>query len=331
MARSRNIKPAIMDNEELAALPALTRLLFIYMWMLADREGRIEDRPGRIKKQALGYDDGNAEEMLCQLQSAGFIDRYEVAGVRVIQVLNFAKHQTPHMREAVSELPSKVLAPVENTESTNLGSALHQTGTDLGSAEASPRSPDSGFLIPDSPYLIPDTKGESAARTPTAKKPPPPSIAKPDDVDAQTWADWVQLRKAKRTTASQTAVDGARVEAEKAGMPLVDFLKGCDRDGMQDQNGYRFHFYPAKQEMSETRTPHHYGYWRNNSETPQSPLDYASSTCLGGFNTIIYSLAGCGDVTEYLRNAYIYLNRHSPHDQLRFSSIRSFPWAEVVR
>ena len=112
---------------------------------------------------------------------------------------------------------------------------------------------------------------------------------------------------------------------------LVDFLKGCDRDGMQDQNGYRFHFYPAKQEMSETRTPHHYGYWRNNSETPQSPLDYASSTCLGGFNTIIYSLAGCGDVTEYLRNAYIYLNRHSPHDQLRFSSIRSFPWAEVVR
>ena len=148
MARSRNIKPAIMDNEELAALPALTRLLFIYMWMLADREGRIEDRPGRIKKQALGYDDGNAEEMLCQLQSAGFIDRYEVAGVRVIQVLNFAKHQTPHMREAVSELPSKVLAPVENTESTNLGSALHQTGTDLGSAEASPRSPDSLFLIP---------------------------------------------------------------------------------------------------------------------------------------------------------------------------------------
>lgn len=233
MARSRNIKPAIMDNEELAALPALTRLLFIYMWMLADREGRIEDRPGRIKKQALGYDDGNAEEMLCQLQSAGFIDRYEVAGVRVIQVLNFAKHQTPHMREAVSELPSKILAPIENTESTNLDNALHHTSTNLDSAESSPRSPDSGFLIPDSPYLIPDTKVESAARTPPAKKPPPPSIAKPDDVDAQTWADWVQLRKAKRTTASQTAVDGARVEAEKAGMPLVDFLKVWCRRGSQ--------------------------------------------------------------------------------------------------
>lgn len=232
MARSRNIKPAIMDNEELAALPALTRLLFIYMWMLADRDGRIEDRPGRIKKQALGYDDGNAEAMLCQLQSAGFIDRYEVAGVRVIQVLNFAKHQTPHMREAVSELPCKVLAPVENTESTDLGSALHQTSTDLGSAEASPRSPDTGYLIPDTGYLIPDTKGESAAHTPPAKK-PSPSIAKPDDVDEQTWADWVQLRKAKRTTASKTAVDGARVEAGKAGMTLVDFLKVWCRRGSQ--------------------------------------------------------------------------------------------------
>ena len=112
---------------------------------------------------------------------------------------------------------------------------------------------------------------------------------------------------------------------------LVDFLKGCDRNGSQEQNGYRFHFYPAKYEMSETRTPHHYGYWRNGAEVPQSPLDYGSNTCLGGFNTIIYSLAACGDVTEYLRNAYIYLNRHSPGDQLRFSSIRSFPWAEVVR
>ncbi|MEL7589779.1 MAG: hypothetical protein AAGU17_00585 [Anaerolineaceae bacterium] len=110
---------------------------------------------------------------------------------------------------------------------------------------------------------------------------------------------------------------------------LVDFLKGCDRDGMQGQNGYRFHFYPERQEMSETRTPHHYGYWQN-SETPSSPLDYGSSTCLGGFNTIIYSLAACGDVTEYLRNCFIYINRHSPGDQLRYSTIRSFPWAEVV-
>jgi hypothetical protein len=42
MARIRMIKPGVMENEELAELSPLTRLLFIYLWMLADREGRLE-------------------------------------------------------------------------------------------------------------------------------------------------------------------------------------------------------------------------------------------------------------------------------------------------
>ena len=117
MARSRNIKPSIMDNEDLAALPALTRLLFIYMWMLADRDGRLEDRPSRIKKQALGYDDGSSDDMLNELALAGFIERYEAQGTKVIQILAFTKHQTPHVREAASELPAC---------STSLGEAAHQ-------------------------------------------------------------------------------------------------------------------------------------------------------------------------------------------------------------
>lgn len=145
MARSRNIKPSIMDNEELAELPALTRLLFIFMWMLADRAGRLEDRPSRIKKQALGYDDGNADQMLNELAQAGFIERYESQGIKVIQILNFSKHQTPHVRESDSELPCKAASTTKEVPSTN-----------LGSAETSPRSPDTGFLIPDTPLLIPD-------------------------------------------------------------------------------------------------------------------------------------------------------------------------------
>lgn len=143
MARSRNIKPSIMDNEQLASLPALTRLLFIYMWMLADKEGRMEDRPGRIKKQAIGYDDGDADAMLSELQRAGFIERYEVDGRKLIQIVKFSKHQTPHVREAASELPEKVQSTAKVVPST-----------EQGESKPSPRSPDSGYLIPDS--LIPD-------------------------------------------------------------------------------------------------------------------------------------------------------------------------------
>lgn len=108
MARTRNIKPAFFDNDILGGLPALTRLLFIGLWCIADRDGRLEDRPRRIKKTLLGYDDVNTEEtdgMLQQLADNGFIVRYEVGGEAYIQIVNFSKHQNPHMHEKMSEIP----------------------------------------------------------------------------------------------------------------------------------------------------------------------------------------------------------------------------------
>ena len=67
MARARNIKPGTMENESLAALSPLHRLLWIYLWMLADREGRLEDRAQRIKAKALPYDDADVDGMLRDL------------------------------------------------------------------------------------------------------------------------------------------------------------------------------------------------------------------------------------------------------------------------
>lgn len=152
MARSRNIKPSIMENEELADLDPIARLLFIYLWMLADREGRLEDRPKRIAGRALPYDrDANVDELLQQLAGAMFITRYTVGDLAIIQINNFSKHQSPHVRESASELPSM-------EQST----AKVVTKHNLGSAEASPRSPDSLFLIPDSPFLIAEVAADAA-------------------------------------------------------------------------------------------------------------------------------------------------------------------------
>lgn len=109
MARARNIKPGFFDNEILGELPALTRLLFIGLWCLADREGRLQDRPKRIKKELLGYDDVTADDvdyMLQQLHDNDFIKRYEVAGEKYIQVINFLKHQNPHCKEQGSAIPA---------------------------------------------------------------------------------------------------------------------------------------------------------------------------------------------------------------------------------
>jgi uncharacterized protein YdaU (DUF1376 family) len=59
------------------------------------------------------------------------------------------------------------------------------------------------------------------------------AIACPPDVDQQVWVDWVQLRKTKRATVTQTVIDGARNEAEKAGMSLSEFLAVWCRRGSQ--------------------------------------------------------------------------------------------------
>jgi hypothetical protein len=107
MARARNIKPGFFKNEMLTELAAFDRLLFIGLWCLADREGRIEDRPRRIKMELFPCDDYQVEQGLAALEQAGFIERFTVAGWAVIQVLNFAKHQSPHGTEKDGALPDR--------------------------------------------------------------------------------------------------------------------------------------------------------------------------------------------------------------------------------
>lgn len=105
MARSRNIKPGFFTNPELVELPYETRLLFAGLWVVADRDGRLEDRPKKIKMELFPADAVDCDMMLGQLHKAGFVIRYEVDGQKLIQVNNWAKHQSPHHTERASTLP----------------------------------------------------------------------------------------------------------------------------------------------------------------------------------------------------------------------------------
>ena len=49
-------------------------------------------------------------------------------------------------------------------------------------------------------------------------------VALPDGVGEQVWEDWLQLRKAKKAPVTQTVVNSATKEAEKAGISLNAFL-----------------------------------------------------------------------------------------------------------
>lgn len=107
MARARNIKPSIMDNEVLGTADPLYTLLFERLWMLADREGRLEDRPARIRAQAFPHrPEMRIDEALDWLCENNFITRYEVEGVKCIAIDKFLEHQRPHKNEVASVLPS---------------------------------------------------------------------------------------------------------------------------------------------------------------------------------------------------------------------------------
>jgi hypothetical protein len=106
MARARLIKPAFFKNEELAELPFETRLLFAGLWTLADREGRLECRPKRIKAEVFPYDSVDIEEMLDALRSRGFLVIYQVDNEACIAIPTWHKHQTPHVKEQASTIPA---------------------------------------------------------------------------------------------------------------------------------------------------------------------------------------------------------------------------------
>lgn len=102
MPRARNIKPGLYKNEELAECSIWARYIFPGLWMLADREGRLEDRPKRIKGELLPFDSQDVDPLLRELHQRGFIHRYRNDDGAFIQILKFRAHQTPHYSEKQS-------------------------------------------------------------------------------------------------------------------------------------------------------------------------------------------------------------------------------------
>ncbi len=139
MARARNIKPGFFDDDRLAELPALARLLWISLWTIADREGRLEDRPARIKAKCLPFDRCDAAGLLVKLNEAGFIKRYAVNGHRYICIPNFSKHQNPHVKEPKSTIP-----PPDEPSAKPVPAEKKP--------EPAGRIPDSGFPLTDSGF-----------------------------------------------------------------------------------------------------------------------------------------------------------------------------------
>lgn len=184
MSRSRNIKPGFFKNEELAELPFEYRILFQGLWCEADREGRLEDRPKRLKAELFPYDNVDVDHGLTMLACKGFITRYVIDGVGYLQVDGFKKHQNPHLKETPSTIPApdkKVSAPEIPVQA--------------------PEFPERAVLIPDSLNLIPDSLETTLADSPPVAESEKPKAEKPAKVpefSESFTAFWLAYPKRRR-------------------------------------------------------------------------------------------------------------------------------------
>lgn len=166
MARARNIKPGFFKNEDLAECSPWARLCFAGLWTLADREGRLEDRPKRIKGELFAFDSVEVDPLLNELQGRGFLVRYQNQDGMFIQISKFSAHQTPHYSEKASVIKPPAILDVAADEEGLTPSFVLESSEKVVPMKRVSQPPDS---------LIPDSLN--------------PSTSQPDGFD-EFWASW---------------------------------------------------------------------------------------------------------------------------------------------
>lgn len=153
MARARNIKPGFYKNEDLAECSVWARFIFPGLWMLADREGRLEDRPKRIKGELLPFDSQDVDPLLNELQATGFLVRYRNADGAFIQISKFSTHQNPHYSEKASVIKPPELPESKPHQQQEKPGTLPEDSRKTTLIKRGSQPPDS--LIPDSLNPLP--------------------------------------------------------------------------------------------------------------------------------------------------------------------------------
>lgn len=147
MPRIRSLKIGFFHNEQLCELSFGHRLLFEGLWLLADKEGRLEDRPKRIKAELFPYDEIDVDRFLGDLARCGFLIRYEAGNLKAVQILNFLKHQRPNNKEAASVIQPPNGQHEKEQGEWDLGSGIRDLGNGNGGSSTARVEPASTGVL----------------------------------------------------------------------------------------------------------------------------------------------------------------------------------------
>lgn len=213
--RIRTIRPEFFKDEEIADLKPVERLLFIGLWCMADRRGRLENRPRRIKAEILPYDSVSVEPLLDALAARKFIVRYHADGKDVIQIRTFEVHQRIIGKEAETEskLPgyngettgNHPGSNGETTEITVMEKGMEYSNGVMDGPRASP------------PYGIPIP------------------LTLQSEAFSKTWSEWVPFRVGLKAVKNPKLMFGKQLDdlACKPVLEAIEMLNQSMRNGWQ--------------------------------------------------------------------------------------------------
>jgi hypothetical protein len=186
---TRYLKPGVRDSEAIDNLSPQAEILFYRLLVTVDDFGRFDARPAMIKAQCFPIKDSisisKCKDLLDELNNKGLIYIYEAGGKLNLMMCKW--DNVPRAKESKYPAPTDVCL--------HLHTSVNQVNTDA-------------------PLTVTETKTETKTKT----------VEAPEGVSPEVWQDWLQLRKAKKAPVTQTVVNSATKEAEKAGMSLNAFL-----------------------------------------------------------------------------------------------------------
>lgn len=106
MPRIRSVKPEFFTSQDTGTLDAVDQLTYQGLWLHADREGRLKDRPTYLKTQIHPYREMDMEQSLKVLAKKRLIVRYSYNGCQFLAIPTFLQHQYPHWKEPASTIPA---------------------------------------------------------------------------------------------------------------------------------------------------------------------------------------------------------------------------------
>ncbi|TDC35665.1 hypothetical protein E1211_15275 [Micromonospora sp. 15K316] len=259
MPRIRTIKPSFFKSEDVSVLPFRARLTWVGLWTHADDQGRLKDNARLIKGDVWPLDDvslADIEDDLAVLAANGRIIRYEVAGVRYLEVVNWHEHQ-----KISKPTPSRIPGPAAGTSVDESGDEQPneprnvENGT---SSQVNSPSRNAPGTLPEDSRNVPGGKGrekegkgregtraraddepESTSTQPTQSPPSNQCEDHRDHPNPPPCGKCADARKARERWDRDQAAILARIQSERARQQAAAVRAAIDACPLCDQHGQR--------------------------------------------------------------------------------------------